>query len=106
MTTAIAFSTYGDPDVLEAIDVEEPHAGAGQVRVRVKAAGVQPFDTRLRRGDFRRWVPVNFPQTLGNELAGVIDEVGRGVGGFDVGSEVIGFTNMRAYAEFVVVGVD
>ena len=54
MTTAIF--AYGDPDVLEAIDAEGPRPGAGQVR----------------RDDFRRRVPVNFPQTLDNEFAGVV----------------------------------
>lgn len=106
MTTAIAFSAYGPPDVLEVMTVAEPHPGPGQVRVRVKAAGVQPFDAHLRRGDFRRWVPVHFPQTLGNEFAGVIDEVGDGVSKFDGGSAVIGFTEMGAYAEVVVVDAD
>lgn len=104
MSTAIAFSTYGGPEVLRVIDVEEPLPDQGQVRVRVRSAGVQPFDVRVRRGDFRRWVPVSFPQTLGNEFAGVID--GPGAGRFEVGDEVIGFTNMRAYAQFVAVGDD
>ena len=106
MSTAIAFSTYGEPEVLEAIEVEKPRPGAGQVLIRVRSAGVQPFDARVRRGELQRWVPVRFPQTLGNEFAGVIEEVGRDVGAFEVGDEVIGFTGMRAYAEFVVAGID
>jgi NADPH:quinone reductase-like Zn-dependent oxidoreductase len=50
MTTAIAFSAYSDPNLLKAIDVEEPQPNAGQIRVHVEAAGVQPFDTRVRPG--------------------------------------------------------
>ena len=75
MSTAVAFSSYGGPEVLEAIEIETPRPAAGQVIVRVESAGVQPFDVRVRRGDLRRWVPVSFPQVLGNEFAGVIEEV-------------------------------
>jgi enoyl reductase len=49
---------------------------------------------------------VSFPQVLGNEFAGVIEEIGPDAGAFEVGDGVIGFTTMRAYAEFVVAGVD
>jgi enoyl reductase len=106
VSTAVAFSSYGGPGVLEAIEIDTPRPAAGQVAVRVRSAGVQPFDVRVRRGDHRRWVPVSFPQVLGNEFAGVIEEVGRDTGGFEVGDDVLGFTYMRAYAEFVVTGVD
>jgi enoyl reductase len=106
VSMAVAFSSYGGPEVLEAIEVKIPPPAAGQIIVRVESAGVQPFDVRVRRGDLRRWVPVSFPQVLGNEFAGVIEEVGREAGAFEVGDEVIGFTTMRAYAEFAVAGVD
>lgn len=103
---AVVFSSYGPPDVLQVIDVDDPQAGAGQVRVRVKAAGVQPFDARFRGGLFGQYVPVHFPQTLGTEFAGVVDQVGAGVTGFFVGSEALGYVWQAAYAEHVVVGVD
>lgn len=106
MSQAVVFSSFGGPDVLAVVEVPEPHAGAGQVRVRVRAAGVQPFDTMVRRGDAQGFVQVDFPQTTGNELAGVIDEVGEGVSGFVAGDEVIGFTTMDAVAELVVVSAD
>jgi enoyl reductase len=106
VSMAVAFSAYGGPDVLGTMDVDETEPGAGQVRVRVKAAGVQPFDVGVRRGNFRRWVPVSFPQTLGNEFAGVIESVGPDVDRFGVGDGVIGFTFMRAHAESVVVDAD
>lgn len=100
---ALAFSRYGGPDVLEIIDVPEPAVGAGQVRVRVKAAGVQSFEAKLRRGDLRGYVPVTFPQRLGNELAGVIDAVGEGVTALSVNDEVLGYTTLQADAELVTV---
>ncbi|WP_163855305.1 NADP-dependent oxidoreductase [Paenibacillus elgii] len=101
---AAAFSSPGTPDVLQTMEFEDPQAGAGQVRVRVKAAGVQPFDLALRSG----WSPppgitVQLPQIPGNEFAGVVDQVGEGVTGFSVGSEVIGYKMLTCYAEYVTV---
>ncbi|MEV7009999.1 NADP-dependent oxidoreductase [Streptosporangium sp. NPDC051022] len=103
MPVAIAFSEYGGPEVLHQITVEEPEAGPGQVRVRVRAAGVAPFDTKLRAGELAGFFNAAFPQRLGNEFAGVVDEVGPEVTGFAAGDEVIGFTFAEAYAEVVVV---
>ncbi len=103
---AIAFSRYGPPEVLEAVDIADGHPGAGQVRVRVRAAGVQPFDCAIRRGALAQWMPVNFPSRLGNEMAGVIDEVGDGVASWSVGDEVLGFEQMACYAETLIVGAD
>lgn len=74
---AAAFTSYGPPDVLKLMDFEAPQADAGQVRVRVKAAGVQPADVSVRTG----WIPpgakVSFPQIPGNEFAGIIDQIGK-----------------------------
>jgi enoyl reductase len=100
------FSAYGDPSVLHEIDADEPVAVSGQVRVHVKTAGVNPVDYKMRRGDFADVAPASFPQTLGNEFAGVVDQVGDGVTAFEAGSQVLGFTSAAAYAEFVVVGAD
>jgi enoyl reductase len=99
MNTLMAFQSYGPPEVLEPIETVPTHAAEGQVRVRVEAAGVQPVDTYLRSGRFAaRLPPTPFPQTLGNELAGVVDEVGDGVAEVSVGDEVIGFALRAAYA--------
>jgi enoyl reductase len=100
---AVVFSSFGPPEVLELADIPEPTAGRGEVRVRVKAAGVQSFETKLRRGDMRGYVPVQFPQRLGNEFAGIVDQVGPGADGFAVGDEVLGFTVLQADAEAIVV---
>lgn len=103
---AVTFAAFGPPEVLRLVEVDDPVAGAGQVRVRVKAAGVQPFDARFRAGLFGSYVPARFPQTLGGEFAGVVDRVGDGVGGFAVGDEVLGYVWQAGYAERVVVGAD
>jgi NADPH:quinone reductase-like Zn-dependent oxidoreductase len=103
---AAAFHAFGDPEVLQLVDVETPLAGDGQVRVRVEAAGVQAFDTAVRSG----WTPpgatLAFPQIVGNDFAGVVDQVGEGVTGFAVGSEVLGWAVLASYAEYVVVPPD
>ncbi|MEV6140661.1 NADP-dependent oxidoreductase [Nocardia sp. NPDC051990] len=106
MARAMVFSAYGPPSVLHQIDVDAPQAGPGQVRVRVKTAGVNPVDYKMRRGDFADIAPARFPQTLGNEFAGVVDQVGNGVTELADGSQVLGFTSAAAYAEYVVVGAD
>ncbi|NRQ30310.1 NADP-dependent oxidoreductase [Nonomuraea sp. NN258] len=100
---AAAFVRPGGPDVLEVMDVPAPQAGPGQVRVRVKAAGVQPYDAAVRAG----WVPAGlspeFPRIPGNEFAGVVDQVGQDVDGVSVGAEVLGFSLTRSYAQYIVV---
>ena len=102
MSKALVFAEYGGPEVLHVIEVEPPRPGRGQVRVRVRAAGIQPFDCLFRSGAARQWVPARFPQRIGNELAGVVDEVGEGAP-FAVGDEVVGWAMLGATAEHVVV---
>ncbi len=106
LTTAAAFSAYGDPDVVHLVDMAEPHAGPGEVRVRMRAAGVQPFDCAFRRGDLQSFMPARFPQVLGNDFSGVVDEVGDGVTGTREGDHVLGYCTLGAHAELIVVAAD
>ncbi|WP_159887270.1 NADP-dependent oxidoreductase [Paenibacillus puerhi] len=103
---AAAFRSYGGPEVMEVMSVPDPKAGPGQVRVRLKTAGVQHYDCSVRSGWAPPGVSVQLPQIPGNEFAGIIDQVGEGVTGFHAGSEVLGFALLNCYAEYVVVGVD
>ncbi|RSN28633.1 alcohol dehydrogenase [Amycolatopsis sp. WAC 01416] len=100
---AAAFTEAGGPEVLRVLELEEPHAGAGEVRVRVKAAGVQPYDAAVRAGWEPAGLALSWPRVPGNEFAGVVDEVGSGVTGLVAGAEVLGFTAVQAYAEYIVV---
>jgi NADPH:quinone reductase-like Zn-dependent oxidoreductase len=102
---AIAIIEYGPPEVLRLENLPDPQPGPGQVRVRVRAAGVQPVDCAVRQGLFRGGGPfqVTLPQILGNEFAGVVDQVGAGVTDFAPGDEVLGFQILNSYAELVVV---
>lgn len=103
---AVVFSEHGDPSVLRVIELDEPHAGPGQIRVRMRTAGLQPFDCKFRRGDVRSFMPATFPQMLGNDFAGVIDEVGDGVSESRAGDDVLGYCNLVAHAELIVVDAD
>lgn len=103
MTAVVVFDRYGPPEVLRLAERPDPRPGRGQVRVRVKAAGVQPFDVRIRSGGMANVVPARFPQTIGNEYAGVVDQVGDAVTSLAVGDEVLGSTTLNGYAQHVVV---
>jgi NADPH:quinone reductase-like Zn-dependent oxidoreductase len=67
---AVRFSQFGGPEVLEIVDLPDPHAGPGQVRIAVRAAGVNPSDWKKREG----LMGGELPQTMGYEAAGVVDE--------------------------------
>lgn len=106
MNIAMAFSSYGPPEVLRPVEVLPPAVDAGQVRVRVKAAGVQPFDCSVRRGYLSQRFCLLAPRTPGNEFSGLVEAVGHGVSNFEVGDEVLGYTFLGAYASLVVADVN
>jgi len=91
---AVRYSRFGGPEVLEIVDLPDPHAGPGQIRVAVHAAGVNPTDWKLRKG----LMGGELPQTTGREVAGVVDEVGDGVTDVTVGDRVFGFSDDGAGA--------
>jgi len=99
---AVVYEEYGGPEVLHVADVDEPHAGPGQVRVAVRAAGLNPVDYKQRSGMMREFLPAEFPAIDGREAAGVVDEVGEGASAA-VGDEVFGFTVGGADAELAVL---
>ncbi|WP_131787195.1 NADP-dependent oxidoreductase [Protofrankia symbiont of Coriaria ruscifolia] len=107
MPRAVRFDGYGGVETLRVVDVPRPAPGAGEVLVRVKAAGINPGEAKIREGLLHdRW-PAVFPSGQGSDLAGVVEETGPQVAGFSVGDEVLGFTNRRAsHAEYVVVAAD
>ena len=100
---AVIFNEYGGPEVLEVGDVPEPHAGPGQIRIAVRAVGVNPIDWKERSGALREFMPVEFPHVVGREAAGVVDEVGDGVTGVAAGDEVFGFAVGGGAAEYALL---
>ncbi len=99
---AVQFHEYGGPEVLRVVDVDEPHAGAGQVRIAVRAAGVNGIDWKIRAGYMRGQMPLELPSGTGMDAAGVVDEVGDGVGGVAVGDAVFG-SGSGTLAEYAVL---
>jgi NADPH:quinone reductase-like Zn-dependent oxidoreductase len=97
---AVVYTEHGGPDVLHVADVEEPHAGAGQIRVAVRAAGVNPVDWKARSG----MMPGKVPAVDGREAAGVIDEVGDGVAAA-TGDEVFGLAIGGGAAEYTLMEI-
>ncbi|HIY67352.1 MAG TPA: alcohol dehydrogenase catalytic domain-containing protein, partial [Candidatus Agrococcus pullicola] len=103
MMRAAAINEFGAPDVLQVQEVSRPAVKPGNVLVRVVAAGVQLTDAAIRSGWTPPGVQIEFPQILGNEFAGVVEEVGADVSGFEAGDEVAGFNLPSCYAEYVAV---
>jgi NADPH:quinone reductase-like Zn-dependent oxidoreductase len=104
MSRAVIYETFGSPEVLELREVPEPHAGPGEVRVRVTAAGLNPMDWILASmPEVAKQFGVTVPSGFGCDFAGVVDEVDGGVTGFAVGDRVYGGALGRAVADFVVV---
>ena len=101
---AVRFDEYGDVDVLKVVDVPRLAPGPGQVLVRLRAAGINPGEAKIRAGLLHAMWPATFPSGEGSDLAGTVAEAGPGVTSVSVGDEVIGFTENRAsHAEYVVV---
>ncbi|WP_067675761.1 NADP-dependent oxidoreductase [Nocardia miyunensis] len=104
MSRAVIYETFGGPEVLELREVPEPHAGPGEVRVRVTAAGLNPMDWGIASNpQAAAQFGITVPSGFGYDLAGVVDEVGSGTTGFAVGDRVYGGAMGRAVADFAVV---
>jgi NADPH2:quinone reductase len=98
---AIQIKQYGGPEVMEYAEVETPEPGAGEIRVRVAAAGVNFIDIYKRTGGY----PTPLPFVLGEEGAGYVDAVGEGVKDCKVGDEVAWAQQLGSYAECVLIPV-
>ncbi len=100
---AVQILKFGSLDVMNNVDIPRPEPGTGEVLVRVKAAGVGPWDALVREGN--SGIPQSLPLILGSDIAGTVEGLGSEVSGFQIGDEVYGVTNERftgAYAEYAV----
>ncbi len=98
---AIVVKEFGGPEVLRLAETPQPQPGAGQVLVRVKAGGVNPYDTYIRTGTYA--IKPALPYTPGGDAAGIVEAVGAGVNGVRAGERV--YTAGMAgggYGEFAV----
>ena len=96
----IQYKQFGGPEVLQLVELPDPHPGPGQVRVAVRAVAVNPIDWKVRSG----MMGGELPQTTGREAAGVVDELGEGVQGVAVGDRAFGFVSGAGAAELAVLG--
>lgn len=102
MPNAIIMTGFGAPDVLRWAEVARPEPAAGQIRIRVRAAGISPTDLAIRAGHLKAF-PLPPNPVLGFDGAGVVDAVGPGVIGTAVGDEVAAFYfSLGGYAEYVI----
>ncbi len=96
---AIQIRKTGGPEVLQLVDLPKPEPKAGEVLVKIEAAGVNFIDTYLREGRY----PAPLPFIPGQEAAGVVAALGDGVSGFAIGDRVAWSGTRGAYAEFACV---
>ncbi|MES2180305.1 MAG: NADP-dependent oxidoreductase [Gemmatimonadota bacterium] len=106
---AFVMTRYGGPEATELRDVPEPFAGPNEVRVQVRAAGLNPVDLKTREGKLKVIRRYPLPAIMGNEIAGVVESVGSGVTRFAVGDRVyarLSKDTMGGFAEKAVVHED
>jgi NADPH:quinone reductase-like Zn-dependent oxidoreductase len=105
MPHAIVMTGYGPPEVLKWAQVPRPEPGEGQIRIKVKAAGVSPTDLALRAGQLKAW-PLPPDPVLGFEAAGTVDATGPGVTGTAAGDAVTALLfGLGGYAEYAVASI-
>lgn len=108
---AAQVSKYGGPSVISITEIEVPKPAPGQVLVKVEASSINPFDTKLRSGVFSERISVQFPFTLGGDIAGTVESLGESVTRLGIGDKVYGQANVvagnsGAFAEFAVTKSD
>lgn len=106
---AVRLHAYGGPEALRYEDTPRPVPGAGEVLVRVHAAGVNPVDWKIREGLYKDELGHKLPLIPGWDFSGAVAALGPGVTGLKPGAEVYGFPDLSrdgAYAEFIAVRLD
>jgi NADPH:quinone reductase-like Zn-dependent oxidoreductase len=106
MSRTITFAKAGGPEVLEFLDTEVPAPGPSEVRIKVKAIGINRAESMWRTDMYIE--PVKFPAGLGYEAAGLVDSVGKDVGGVAIGEEVnvipsFSMNQYHTYGEIILV---
>src|SRR5258708_28615868 len=103
---AVRIHRYGGPEVLQYEDAPRPQPAAGEVLIRVHAAGVNPFDWKVREGSMKSMLPLTLPFIPGWDVSGTVEATGLGATRFKKGDAVYGNPSPArngAYAEFITV---
>ncbi len=103
---AIRVHQYGGPEELKLERIQRPEPQAGEVLIRVHAAGVNPADWKISQGLLKDFLPVQFPYIPGHDLAGTVEEAGPGVTAFQKGQAVFGQSPKGTYAEYTTAPVE
>ncbi len=98
---AVLLHGYGDVNELFYEDAPVPQPAAGELLIRTIAVSINPIDFKVRRGDMKDRMPLEFPAILGRDLSGEVAALGDGVTAYSIGEPVFGLVN-RSYAEYVV----
>jgi NADPH:quinone reductase-like Zn-dependent oxidoreductase len=102
MPQTVQFLEYGGTDVLKVVDTLPLTAGPGQVRLAMRAAGINPVDWKMLQGQMREVIPLTLPAGLGSDVSGVVSQVGAGVTMFQVGDEVLGSSLTPSFSDTVL----
>lgn len=101
---AVYIERYGNIDIVQTGELPQPVLTSDEVLIQVHAASINPLDLRVLQGEFKAILPVKFPFILGNDLAGVVVEVGNQVKDFKIGDEVYAKTDQSgAFAQYAVI---
>jgi NADPH:quinone reductase-like Zn-dependent oxidoreductase len=105
---AIAINEFGGRDTLQLLDLPMPEIKPGEILVKVKAAGVNPVDWKIREGYIKDLFPYEFPIILGWDAAGIVEQAGPEVTRFKQGDEIFAYCRKPmvqggAYAEYIVL---
>ncbi len=106
---AVRIHSYGGLETMIYEDAPRPQPGEGEVLIRVRAAGVNPIDWKIRQGFLKEVFPYQMPLILGTDLSGVVEAVGAGVNALQPGQDVYGVADMTlsgSYAEYAVAKVE
>jgi NADPH:quinone reductase-like Zn-dependent oxidoreductase len=107
MPKTYVFTAFGGPETQQFVDWPRPEPGAGQLVVKVRAAGVNPTDWKGRANVRGEGTPPTRPQPFGREVSGIVEALGAGVEGFALGDEVFGTPVANGgYSEYSVLSVD
>ena len=99
---AVIVRAYGDVNELQFGEIEQPQVAAGEVLVRIRATSVNPLDWKMRSGEAKDQFPMHFPQVLGVDIAGEVEQVWAGAKSFNVGTRVTAM-GKASYAQYAVV---
>src|SRR3984885_13453740 len=106
MPNAVVMTGYGPPEVLKWAEAPLREPGQGQIRIKVKAAGISPTDLALRAGYLREAIPLPPNTVLGFETAGTVDAAGPGVTGTSIGDAVTALLfGLGGYAEYAMASI-